>query len=63
MKTKLTKWYKQVATTFECPHCNAFYNVDIDSFFIEMPESIEDTVLCSVCKEIIEFDTEETEYE
>ena len=63
MKTKLTKWYTQVAATFTCPHCNTSHNVDKDSFFPEMPCSLEDTVTCSVCKEIIEFDSEVTEYE
>lgn len=61
MKTKLTKWYKQVAATFTCPHCDTLH--DVDSFFLEMPGSIEDTVVCSVCKELIEFDSEVTEYE
>jgi len=60
MKTKLTKWYKQVAATFTCPHCDTFHDVDKDSL---MPGSLEDTVTCTVCKELIEFDTEETEYE
>lgn len=63
MKAKLTKWYKQVAATFTCPHCNTFHDVDKDSLLPEMPGSLEDTVTCTVCKEIIEFDSEETDYE
>ena len=63
MKTKLTRWYKQVATSFECPHCDTFYNIDVDSSFMEMPSSLEETVICSTCKETIEFDSEVTEYE
>lgn len=63
MKAKLTKWYKQVAATFTCPHCDEYHDVDIGSRFPEMPSSIYETVECLSCKRIIEFDTEEIDYE
>lgn len=63
MKTHLIKWYSQIAATFSCPHCNAFYNIERDSSSPEMPGSLEETVICSVCGKTIEFDSEDVEYE